>query len=788
MSTVNPPSSAPVSTGDRLVRVLLFLVFVAGIFTLPQKPEIELDASWRMALAQFFHDGLQFGREVVFTYGPLGFLMGKTYYGLYFWPLVLWQLFAALVFTSIIFIQGRGLTGYARIGYFAFFLFLGVIYEDALHMIMIALMGFMLIRHSGATARRSDPLIVVLLAVLSLIKFTNLMLAAFAVGAATVHELWVKRPLVAPRLLLWFVGAYLLGWVLCGQSLANLPAYIGNSLEVSQGYQAAMGIATPVAPLWKALLILALLAVYVARYIKQHPDRPRAFANAALLAAFVYLNWKHGFVRSDGHMIGFFICAFVPAAAFPVLLGDLPPAGKLARGLLAAVAVLCVLGVYDALPHVIRGVFGNMQEKIWSNVQQVTDWSAMRQMYRDRLTTATAAADLVNSRPVIGNHTVDVLGHDQAAVLLSRLNYHPRPVFQGYSAYTPRLAKLNYDHYAGPDAPDFALLRFQTIDGRLVTFDDSMLYPLLVQRYEYVHSEKGFQLWRRRPEPFDAVAAAPHLLRTQEITLNQPVSVEDVAQKPIWAALDVRLSLLGKLRSFFYKPPFFFLTVEDLLGSRTTYRLPLPQARTGFILNPLVEDVVSYMQFAGDKPERRIRRITAQIAPEDAKYFDSTGWLELSSLKPSTAGLKFFSQAEKARFNMFKSFPVAFEAHTAPSAGEIAGQPVIVMHAPSDMTFNAPAGTAHVSGQFGLLDGAYTKGGNSNGAEFVVYWSSGTDRVDLFRQFIDPARKPADAGLHSFSVDVPPSTTGGRIHLQVLAGPFNDNSWDWTGWTAVEIK
>ena len=73
-SSKTPPRS-------RLDRGLLFLLLTTVIFSFPNKPSFDLDASWRMALSQFFIDGLQFGRDVVFTYGPLGFVMGKTYSG-----------------------------------------------------------------------------------------------------------------------------------------------------------------------------------------------------------------------------------------------------------------------------------------------------------------------------------------------------------------------------------------------------------------------------------------------------------------------------------------------------------------------------------------------------------------------------------------------------------------------------------------------------------------------------------------------------------------------------------
>ena len=108
-----------------LINALLFVLLVAALFSYPYYPSFGLDASWAMALGQFFHDGLQFGPDVTFTFGPLGFLYGNTYIGLQFWGLILWQLFAAAVFASIIIDSAQLLTGIRRIMYFGFFLFLG---------------------------------------------------------------------------------------------------------------------------------------------------------------------------------------------------------------------------------------------------------------------------------------------------------------------------------------------------------------------------------------------------------------------------------------------------------------------------------------------------------------------------------------------------------------------------------------------------------------------------------------------------------------------------------------
>ena len=37
-------------------------------------PRLDLDGAWEIALRQALHDGLEFGPDVLFTYGPLGFL------------------------------------------------------------------------------------------------------------------------------------------------------------------------------------------------------------------------------------------------------------------------------------------------------------------------------------------------------------------------------------------------------------------------------------------------------------------------------------------------------------------------------------------------------------------------------------------------------------------------------------------------------------------------------------------------------------------------------------------
>ncbi len=787
MSKPEQSTTPTTSAADWAARILFFVLMALTMFALPLAPANELDASWRMALSKFFKDGLQFGTEVVFTYGPLGFLMGKTYSGLHYHALLAWQGVQALVFTLLIFRQGLRLRGYGRYAYFVFFFLLGVAYEDALHQMVIAIAGFELLRCSRDDRRLVPALLGVLLGALGLFKFTNLMLGMIFVICTTGLLLWRQQKGAAAWLFGWFTGTFLVGWILCGQNPLNLPAYFYNSWEISQGYQETMGIPTPPDGLRFGLIALGLIITYALIFLFSLPDRARAIATTVALGAYVFLNWKHGFVRADGHMIGFFFAVLMPATAYPMLLDD---AGRFRRTqsvVLIILVLVAVGGVGNAIPGLVRGILSNAQERCFNNVANLIHPEEMRDRYKQMLAADRAYFDMPQTKQVVGQASLDVLGYEQAIAIYNQFNYQPRPVLQSYSAYRPHLSHLNVEHYASDRAPQYVLLKLHTIDRRLSVFDDSEVLSLLVHRYEYVHSEKGFQLWRRKPGAFDLASITPYPLRKVSLALGQPFEAEEFSDRPLWVKVDVRPSLLGRLRGFFYKLPIVILRLQNTQGTTTEYRLPLPMGRTGFIINPIVEDITSYMQFAGGKPDRLLRSLKVIIAPEDWAYFADDYTVTLSSLPPSTAGREFFRQSDKQLFRMFDVTPTTYQAKASLSEGEIDGRPVMVFHAPSELTLDVPRGATQCSGAFGILPTAYTGGNSTDGAVFYITWVLGTEEILLMERALDPLRRMNDRGLQYFRVNLPARREGGYLRLWISPGPQNNFAWDWTAWSGLNV-
>jgi hypothetical protein len=771
---------------DWTFRVLGFVTMCAVAFTLPLFPTLELDSSWRMAIGRFFIEGRQFGTDVVFTYGPLGWAMGKTYWGDHWGLLVGWHTVQAVVFSAIVYWNAYRLTGYSRVFCFLFFFLFGLSYQDAMHHSIMALAGMELIRRSNDKWRWSSAALLLLLAILSLVKFTNLLLGFFLVLLAGGLEFWKTRRLPSLRVPAVFLGLFLIGWRACGQHLGNLPAYFHSSWEISQGYLDAMGFSCPPAQLYLALTVVALMLAYLAINLATHPDRPRGVALTLGALAYLYLNWKHGFIRADGHQIGFYYAVLTILATSPLLLEDSPRLHRLKTLLVVAAAMISVLSMELVLPGLVRGILAADQDKVNLNVSFALGKAYTRELYEGRLEAERNAVDLRKSKSTVKRASLDVLGYEQAVALYNGFNYQPRPVFQGYSAYTPYLSRLNYDYYASDRAPEFVLFKLQTIDGRLATMDDPHALRLLTQRYTYLYSEQGFTLWQRKPGPFDAAAFEPKPIRSAVHRLGERIPLADLAAQNIWVEIHYRFSLLGKLRRFLFRPPLVELHITDDKGLESVHRLPEPIGRAGFMLSPVVNDMLDFMRAAGGVPTRRAASIRVDTAPQDRDCVQDDLEVSFYSLPPSEAGKDYFKNADKAKFHMFMETPISYEALNPPNEDMIDKTRVMVMHAPSQMVFEVPAGATMIQGAFGFVAGAYTNDGHTNGANFGVYWSDGSDTMVLHERFLDPLNRVNDRGLQKFSAKLPKGK--GHVTCRVDPGPNGDYAFDWTGWTGIEFK
>jgi hypothetical protein len=166
------------------------------------------------------------------------------------------------------------------------------------------------------------------------------------------------------------------------------------------------------------------------------------------------------------------------------------------------------------------------------------------------------------------------------------LLYHPRPVFQSYSAYTGDLLEINRRHLTSERGPDNILFRIGPIDDRLPSLDDSTSWPEVLVRYSVHAMTNGFVWLQRLPVP--ATYSMKSIARiTAPLGVDVPLpSVSTGAL--IWVRSELQRSTAGTGYSLLYHPPWPSISLLTHSGGAYRYRFIPEIGAAGFLLSPLV--------------------------------------------------------------------------------------------------------------------------------------------------------------------------------------------------------
>ncbi len=768
--------------------IALVLGLWLSLIHLPSPPSTGLDPSWRMAVGYGAEHGWQFGKDIVFTYGPLGYLLASTNSGGLYLQHLVWQIGANLIFALCIWSLGRSFIGWRKTVYYLYFFTFGIAYNDAVHMIVILLFSFALLREPIVARRWLSALLAFGLAVIALVKFTNLMLAGVGVASVLGFYAWRRRWIDFAVIGGAFSVSFFGGWAALGQSLANLPAYVINSLSVSSGYVEAMGIDESGAMLALGLGAALSLAVYFGLTLHRPKDFPRSVALAVIAIAALFLNWKHGFVRADGHVLAHFIICLFFVCTFPVLLLDDGPLRRTKGFLLLASAVCSVSGLCLNSPVTLLYAPSTLNTRIVDSANSLLMIHELPRNARAQFASAQKMFALPAIKAVVGSAPVDVFGNEHAFAILNQLNLRPRPALQGYAAYNERLEKLDGDFMASPRAPEFVLQKINgnTVDNRMPSLDDALATRYLYHHYSFMMEEREFLIWKRTPP--DPALDQRTLLSTSKVRFGYIIKAADVGDAPVWCELDVRPSLLGRLRTFFYKPPVLHLSVTDGGGNKATFRLVRGQAQTGFLVYPHFMSNFNVVKFEEGGPGPRIAQLSVELPAEYRKYYQRDIGVRFYQLPPFPRSMKKAGdRPDEVRYRLFSQIPTNVTTPYPPEVMQENGKDVMLTHPPSTLEFAIAPTTHHLRGNFGFISRAYEDANGTDGAEFIIEWIDATERPrTLFRRLLRPRDVPEDRGEQEFKIDLPIGP--GRLLMRTTAGPADNIAFDWTYWTDVKFS
>lgn len=397
-----------------------------------------IDYSWISGLYMAVNEGRHFGTEIVYTFGPLGFLawpspwvgslavlaiayMVVTYGGLI--AVLTWSLSRTVGFVAAVFI--------------VLAVSLSIGFPDQLPVVLAVGVCFIALREDRP-AQGMNVLAFgggLLCSVESLVKLSFgppvvLIIVLAMIGARADRRRWAA--FLGTAIVSFFVL-----WFATGQGLGNLWDYADNGAQIVRGYGEAMGF--DAAETWEAVIIIFFSLALVAGIHRAafRDTRAKWFATA-ITAVVAYTGFKYGTTQ--------FAKGGPPVASMSLLL-DLflmaPWPRRQASGFVAATLIFgaVILHASGAPAGVdVVGRFELFQESVEFAIRPGLRHQKIneeRETLRTTLAVPTPVLEALNGK------TVAIEPWEITVAWAYELDWQPMPDFQNYQAYTQKLDRLN---------------------------------------------------------------------------------------------------------------------------------------------------------------------------------------------------------------------------------------------------------------------------------------------------------------------------------------------------------
>jgi len=606
---------------------LAALIVLIVVPSIPGPVGAGLDAGWIWGLNMAHAKGLLFGTQLVFTYGPLGYLAFPAFPEAEPWAVLAfgWGLAAMTAYAlwrvvrvsrhavAWLYIAGFWLCGVALL---------------AEPTAPVERLNFAAIALAVSIARRlekfpwADVGLLFVLGAVALLTKLSLAIAPLAMGLYFTG-LFVRRTLAngarpwksAACAVLAFPLAFAgLFWASDG-TLRGMASYLRSSAEIVNGYSDAMALA---GPLWiVGTAVVSCLVLFLG--VPLLSGEPRRMALGFVPAAvFAFVCFKSAMVREDGHCVPF---QFELALA-ALLIGAFASTAR-SRG---TIAVFCLLSFETGL-IVQSSVWPQLAPREWdratgrdllNSVDQFLAWprtvKALEALSENALAPARIPPES-GIEPLLKGKQVAAFPFQLDLIRANRLQWQALPIMQTYSAYTTTLDRMNAGQLSGPHAPDEILLSWTPIDQHHPFYESPQTWRELLNRYDLQLASPGLYVLGRRKTPrFDEPTPAGEMQARwgQDILLppagdNEIVVMEAVMSENFPGVLDREL----------LRAPAIYVHATLSSGMVAMGRVVRMNAAGGIIVSewPATLDEVAPM-FLGRRAAPENRVVSIQLRPD----------------------------------------------------------------------------------------------------------------------------------------------------------------------------
>ena len=430
--------------------VLSLLIAVLTWPTWTYTPQPGTDQSWQLGLSWAASLGLQWGTDLVFTYGPLGYTLTPMLMPI---DQVVVAGFLHVVAATVTVISLHALLSARHVLPPALTV---VLSASAAAVVLVAGVGITGMvpggRMSGMVVAAVPLAFCVLMTrstwpvitsglLLGILGHQKLSEAVLVVGLVAIAALARRSRRDLGLLLGLGLGSWLAVWLVAGQAPAHLPAYLASALQIVSGYAAAMAIETPeFGWTYGPAAVAATLLLVQARWSTRDRPSVERISVLAMVAWFLWVSFRQGFVRHDVHDMFFFAAVVVMSVT---LLAMARSARAFALGIIVCALPVLVLTIYGLsfVGLVDRRDSVTAASRAWNATFDMdareAAWHSALDGMREVYELPVSLVDELGTRPTAADPG------DISALAPTGVVWDPVPAFQLYAAYTPALDDLN---------------------------------------------------------------------------------------------------------------------------------------------------------------------------------------------------------------------------------------------------------------------------------------------------------------------------------------------------------
>ena len=615
----------------------VFIVFIMSFRFRNLSFTSGLDASWIYALNRFFNEGLLWGHDVIFTYGPLGFILCPMSIGYNAWiSLAYWicvALSAGLILSYALFSERFRLhTDNVLISFTLFYLgscLFGRIVERIESDYIITYIMLCLLSLCWLSGKFRFFFMASLLCVLSLFMKFNSGAINFVV---LIIFVLVFNPVKYIPALMITPALFFTCFMIYNPSLSELYYYVKGAYEISSGYVSAMSlnffIACPNSH-FKIIAMIVLCFVILAVFLGKAESFKikQSLKYASLFAVPVFGAFRHAFTRADGHVLIFIPILFIMMSVYILFMPNkLKISGLFSKFLKVCLCVMFAFsfitsstGLNNAdyrFKQIIYNALTNPLFELGCNISSASD---LRSIHDER-------------ELKLPSEFLRIISDDSTAIYPFEIsyahdipNYKSMPVFQAYTAYTSWLDKQNAEFYAASNAPKFIVFdvrtsldhrykdnRFQLIECPETWFEIFRNYEI---RLHDLTNQHLFLLERRESRKLELGK-----IITQTYSISDVIEIPNTNTNLYIMNVDMNLNLAGKLMKTFYKIPEVLMTAEFEDGTAVTRRVLPEVLRNNTIISNLILNDYHFASFMnGDMSAGKVKSI--RFSGEGLKFY-----------------------------------------------------------------------------------------------------------------------------------------------------------------------